>query len=576
MSGVATLLLSLLIFQKLGAAVRWFAVMMWCIVIWAISYGFELASGTMSQMLFWVNLEYIGISFLPSTWIMFMIRFIGKEEWLTRKNIALIFSFPALALFFVWTNEWHHIHYAAVSLDDTGTFPLLAITPGPWYRVHTVYFYFMLGWGAFLLVRRFYHADMVYKRQNRVILIGAFIPWTVNFLYLLGLRPHSHIDLTPYAFILTSAVIGIGLLRFSLFDIVPLAREKVIDGMTEGMLVLDAGAKVIDLNAAMRKFLPQGTVDPVGKPLTEVLPAEKELHEIVSDKLPGRLEIKFNDGTADRYVEVATTSLFEKKTIYSGSLLLFWDITERKRAENKLREQADELDKLNRLKDQIFTIISHDLRTPLVGLISMLSIVEEAGLTEEEFRFHVQELSKNVGYSVSLLENLLTWSRSQLAGEHIAPQQFDLMSVIDEKILLYERKASEKGILLKNEIGKGTFLYADRNMVQTVVHNLIANALKFCKEGDHITVCADRGPEETIVCVKDTGIGMNGDIYDKIFTADMVTTLGTNNEKGTGLGLKLCKEFIEKNNGRIWVETAEGAGSSFYFALSNRPPGKAE
>jgi hypothetical protein len=180
LSGLVTVGVSWMIFKRTGGAVRWFGWMMLSIAIWAISYGCELSSDTLSQMLFWINIEYLGISYAPPLWIIFVIGFTGKERWLTPLNWFLIFIIPTITLLMVWTNRWHHLHYASVGVDNNGPFPLLSLKVAIWYKIHTVYFYLMLGWGMYLIISRFRKADGFIKRQNRIILFGAFIPRCPN------------------------------------------------------------------------------------------------------------------------------------------------------------------------------------------------------------------------------------------------------------------------------------------------------------------------------------------------------------------------------------------------------------
>lgn len=570
MSGVATLFLSMLIFRRLGETVRWFATLMFCSALWAICYALELASHTLEHMLFWINLEYIGITFLPVAWIIFILKFIGKDEWLSTKNLFLILILPVTTLLLVWTNQWHHLHYEEASLDASGPFPLLAIKPGIWYRVHTVYFYFILALGLYLLINKFRKADAIYKRQNTSIIIGAFIPWSVNFFYLLGIRPYKHIDLTPHAFIVTSIVISFSLLRFKLMDILPLAREKVIEEMREGVLLLDYYNRVVDVNPAMKKFLSCDSSNIIGKPLYEIMPSESSLTKAINSKSNHVLEIKLNDQANERIFEVTITPLFEHKNGYSGTTLTFWDITERKIAEEKLKTQAKELLALNQLKDQLFSIISHDLRSPLASLIDILNAADDGEISEEEFKSFLPMLSKNVGHTTALLENLLYWSKSQLKGDTVQPESFDLKTLTQSKLLFFEKRASEKNIRLEDNVTSDTYLLADRSMVAIVLRNLISNAIKFCNNNDLISISAKVDPLATTVCVSDTGVGMDDETLDKLFGPELVTTMGTNQEKGTGLGLKLCKNFIEKNEGKIWAESTRGKGSRFYFQLKNK------
>jgi PAS domain S-box-containing protein len=565
-SGLAAFFMSVMVFQRMGGAVRWFGFTMTLIAVWAITYGFELSSSTLDQMLFWINLEYIGIALLPAIWIIFIIKFIGKDKWLTRVNTILLCTPAVLTLLFVWTNSWHHLHYSSVAVDTTGPFPLLKFERGIWYWIHTFYFYILLFWGLCLMISKFRKADAVYRKQNNVILIGALGPWLINLIYLMGIRPFSYIDLTPYAFIITTLVIGFGLLRLKLFDIVPLAREKILEDMQEGVLVLDSRDRVIDLNREIKKNLSVYASEILGANITDILPNEKRLHDIISRRSNDKVEIRLHPDDS-RIFEINVTSLFEKNTVYSGVILLFRDITDQKIAEEKLREQANQLSGLNQLKDRLFSIISHDLRSPLLSLMEIIEMTDEGMVSEEEFKSFLPHLSKNIGYTSGLLENLLSWSKSQLGGETVNPVSFDLKNVIKNKISIFEKKTTEKGIDLSESIKTHTMVFADKDMIMLVLRNLIANAIKFCSKRDKISISAEQDDHTITVCVTDTGIGIKSENIEKLFGLTAFTTRGTDNEQGTGLGLLLCKDFIEKNNGKIWVESTLGEGSKFYFQV---------
>lgn len=558
--GLVTVGVSCAIFRLKGGAVRWFGYMMLSIAIWAITYGCELSSDTVSQMLFWINFEYLGVAGAPTLWIIFVIGFTGKDCWLTPRNRLLIFIEPCITLLMVWTNNWHHLHYAAVGVDNSGPFPLLAITAGIWYKIHTVYFYFMLGWGMYMIITRFKKADEFIKKQNRIILFGAFIPWLVNLTYLLKLRPFGHLDLTPFAFSASSLVISIGLLGFKLFDIVPIARGKIVDALQEGILVLDAQNRVVDLNPGMRKMIPD--IDLViGKTTAHLFPGMIELNNTVHNQENSRIEIKLSD---NRIFAVTLTSLFERQTIYSGKILLFRDITDRKQNEEKLQA-------LNELKDRLFSIISHDLRTPLLSLMDILSMANDGMVTDEEFRSFLPTLTKKIGYTSSLVENLLQWSKSQLEGTIINAVHFDIKENVTYLLDNVAQLAANKEISLKNNIHVPAIVYADIDMIQAVLRNLLSNAIKFCRAGDKIIVEANVESDAATIWISDTGVGIAPENICKLFGNHNFTTRGTTNEQGTGLGLLLCKDFIEKNGGRIWVKSTQGHGSSFYFTLPLDP-----
>jgi signal transduction histidine kinase len=573
MPGVAVLLLAQLLSHRAPESVRWFCRMMVLVSVWAIAYALELASDNLAAMLFWIRVEYCGIAFIPAVWIVFVIRFVGRDDWLTLRNQALIYVVPVLTLTAVWTNPWHHLHYRSVGVDATsGPFPLLAITPGPWYQVHTVFFYFVLAWGAYLLAVRFRRADPVYQRQNWAILVGAFIPWLSNLIYLLGFKPYRHLDLTPYAFLLTAVVVGFALFRYRLFDVVPLAHGKVIEGLREGVLVLDARGRVVDVNEPMRGFLGVVGAQCVGRRLEELLPTEQGLQAEVEREQGGRIEVSRGASAEVRHYDVRVTPLRERSGLRCGTLLVFWDITETRRATDRLQAQAAELQELNQLKTRMLSIIAHDLRSPLATLSGILEVSEEGMLSEEEFRGMIPLVSRSLTDTTALLDNLLNWSKSQLEGEVLRPERFDVKTLVKENLQLFAKRASEKGLQISDRVPDGSWVWADPNMISLVIRNLVSNATKFCRAGDLITVELETEPGLVHVVVGDTGAGMSPELMGKLFGWEVVSRPGTQQEPGTGLGLRLCKDFVEKNGGRISAESTLGRGSRFRFSLPTEPP----
>jgi len=565
--GLITLYMCVRIFRRYEIVVRWFGFMMLGIAIWALSYGLELSSTSLEQMLFWINIEYLGIAFIPAFWLFFLLKFTGKDKWLKPKYFYAFMLLPLITLLMVWTNKYHHLHYTSVSLDNSGPFPLLSLETGPWYIVHTIYFYTLLVWGVILLVNKYRKSDQVFRRQNLTILVAVFIPWVANVMYLFGYRPMGHIDSTPFAFIITMLFLSIGLVRFRLLDIIPIAREKVIEAMNEGLIVTDNQDRVVDLNQEIRNILTLEEKKIIGKRLELILPEQTELYELIKARKGGQLQL--NLVNSEIFLEASLTPLFENQHAYSGLIILIRDITERVEIENKLRLQSEQLLGMNKLKDRLFSIIAHDLRGPLINLNDIIKMLNEGMITEEEFKSFVPQLSKNIGYTTGLLENLLFWSKSQLQGEVVKPIYFNLKEVSVNILHLFENTIHEKDILIDNNIPLTCKVYADKDMIQLVVRNLISNAVKFSKRGGSIKLTTRIEGNNTILCVTDTGVGISDSDQKKIFEQETFTTRGTDNEQGTGLGLLLCKDFIEKNGGLIWVESEIGKGSKFCVRIPN-------
>jgi len=247
------------------------------------------------------------------------------------------------------------------------------------------------------------------------------------------------------------------------------------------------------------------------------------------------------------------------------------DITERKQAEQEIKHKNEELQKLNSEKDKFFSIIAHDLRGPFSGFLGLTLVMAEElpSLTMAQ----VQELAISMKNSAtnlySLLENLLQWARMQQGAIPFTPEVVQLKLLIDECIAITLETARNKGIDISYNIQEITAVFVDRNMLQTVIRNLVSNAIKFTTRGGAIDIFAEISNDENVVIsVKDTGIGMSREMVDNLFRPDVRTSRpGTENEPSTGLGLMLCKEFTEKNGGKIWVESEVGKGSVFYFSV---------
>jgi len=232
-----------------------------------------------------------------------------------------------------------------------------------------------------------------------------------------------------------------------------------------------------------------------------------------------------------------------------------------------MEHQAVQLLLNNQQKDKLFSIIAHDLRGPLNSLKGLLDFLKENRLSDAEIRSMMDELRRNVDYSSELVGNLLFWASSQLNGIVVVPVCLPLRKLVDDILPLYTKQAGEKNIVLKNEIDPALTAYADKDMIQVILRNLVSNAIKFCHGGDAITISGRRMEDGVELCVADTGIGMREDILGRIRRKESITTYGTAREKGTGLGMLLCREFTEVNGGKFRIDSVWGKGSWFYFTI---------
>jgi len=269
------------------------------------------------------------------------------------------------------------------------------------------------------------------------------------------------------------------------------------------------------------------------------------------------------------YVEVLMNPMLVEDNIVGASVFAN-DITERKTAEFKLKENEKRLEKLNKNKDKFFSIIAHDLKGPFNSILGLSELlchqINEGKLDDVAHYSKIIQYSSN--HAVNLLSNLLEWSRSQSGIIEFNPKQFEFNNLVKEEIKGLESLAQQKSITIHNKSQQSLYVFADYNMLSTVMRNLISNAIKFTQNKGIIEITTIIESNELTVSVRDNGIGIEKDIIKKLFAIDKNhSTPGTENESGTGLGLILCQEFIEKHNGQIWVESKINEGSTFSFSL---------
>lgn len=237
----------------------------------------------------------------------------------------------------------------------------------------------------------------------------------------------------------------------------------------------------------------------------------------------------------------------------------------------QLKRSESELDESNRSKDKFFSIISHDLRNPLASMVSFVRIMKRdyATLEQNERDALIEEFEKIVNRTGNLLENLLMWSRSHTGRLNITPENFNARKILEENAEFHETLLRAKKIKISiNSKDDAAEVFADKNMIDTVVRNLLSNAIKFTPAGGKIEMGFDPAGKDCIFYVKDNGIGIAAEKTPSLFSlGEVYVRTGTANEKGSGLGLVLCKEFVEKNHGEIWLESKPGEGTSFYFSV---------
>ncbi|MEB2776244.1 histidine kinase N-terminal 7TM domain-containing protein [Algoriphagus sp. D3-2-R+10] len=561
--------LSVYITFTVEGSTRWIALTMLCAAIWGFFYGLELSVSTLEAMKLFIKLEYLGIAFIGAFWVIFSLKYTSYKSKNYRVLIAFVLATPILTYLLVLTNEHHHLYYQSFNISKLGPFPTASIEIGPWYYVNLIYTYAAFAMGLLIIWKRFRFSDQLFKTQTQLMLLAVLFPLLFNLFYQSGIfRPFEDIDLTPFSFLLSYLILGFAIIKYQLFNLKPIARNKVMEAITRGVLVLDSETKIVDFNPA---FLALGIFPEKVKIATKaekIFENKTDILKLIASGEANSIERNFTIGDTEKIFQIETIPLQDRNSVSNGLVLLFADITEQKSINEKLKKQAIELQQLNDLKDKYFSIISHDLKGPIFGIKELIHLTNSGDVSNEEFLDMLPEVSRNMEQVAHLLENLLAWSSSQLkGGEIVKSQDFDIHKTLVQQKGVLERIANEKKIEILIDARAKSNILADKNMIELVMRNLISNAIKFSNQGEKIRISTDDEEDFVKICIEDYGKGISTENLSKIYEGISFTTTGQNNESGTGLGLVLVKEYIQKNNGQMEVYSEEGKRTKFCIRL---------
>ncbi len=261
-----------------------------------------------------------------------------------------------------------------------------------------------------------------------------------------------------------------------------------------------------------------------------------------------------------------------------GFVKILRDLTERKKSEDAIKNYMKELEELNTHKESVLAILSHDLRSPLSGIIGTANYLKSnfQKMNPDVVKEMLENLHKSSLDQLNMLDYLVEWARIKYASEVFSPEQIDLAPYVEKVFNTLNDVASVKTIDLHHDINETMRVFADSKMLLSIIQNIVSNAIKHTGPGGNISISAKKKEDKIIIRISDNGVGMTKEIQKRLFTPQMKTLSETRKEnKGAGIGLLLVKGFLEKNDGEIWVESNEGKGSTFYFTLPiDEPVGK--
>lgn len=354
-------------------------------------------------------------------------------------------------------------------------------------------------------------------------------------------------------------------------------QKEILNTISETASFIDKNYRYVFVNSAFNRFFGKETEEVVGKKVHELWNSEDFTEKILpamEKSLQGRSVFLLYEGIIPTgESKILEWNFYPHRNAsgrIDGLISTAKDVTEHKKAEQALLESEARFKALNATKDKLFSIIGHDLKGPLNNILGFSEMIDQnfETFSEQEIKQYLKLIYKSSLAVTDLLENLLTWSRTQRDILTVSPHKIAVYFTVEKCFGQLIQNALHKEIRLKNNVHPETVVYADEEMIATIIRNLISNAIKFTKRGGTISVITQSSAEYVAIGIQDTGIGIAPDKMSQIFQPnENHSSLGTEGEKGTGLGLIICKDLAEKNNGKIWAESSPENGTTFWLKL---------
>jgi PAS domain S-box-containing protein len=575
--------------RRHNPSARMLGLLMVVVVLFPLGYFLELNATSLSHKILWAKVQYISIVLLPVAWLAFGYVHARRSLQTTphwRQALPLLIL-PALTLTLVWTNEWHGMLWANIELLPQANFTLLDITYGPWMAIHSAYSYILLLVGSYWFLHNYIQRPRYYRWQIFFMLLTILAPWIGNAAYLLGLT--GGIDATPFAFTISGITAATALFRFDLLNVIPIARQMVLEGLADGIVVLNPQGYVLEINTAAEEILNVQSETVLGKTLISFFPPQSDFYDLLETIAEGheRREVTLNkkNSPSPLILDARFTPLRDKVGQFLGSLLHLQDITHRKETELELHLAKEAAEAASASKSQFLANMSHELRTPLNAIIGYSDLLQDELRTLEhpELLPDLQAIHRAGEHLLDMVNDVLDLSKVESGTLTLHTMPFE------PEIIVHQVNIKIKPKMAVND-NTYTFslppnlppMHSDPEKLRRILFNLLDNAAKFTKKG-HISLSVSVkkpqpsqmgvDPGSITFTVKDTGIGIaEKDLKNLYQPFTQVDSSMTRRYGGAGLGLTLVRHFTQMMGGQIWVQSQLHHGSTFMVELPLEAP----
>ncbi|MCA9920919.1 MAG: response regulator [Anaerolineales bacterium] len=568
------------------SGIRYLSLLMIAVFLWITAYIFEINSLLLTAKLFWAKVEYIGIVAIPLCLLFFTTQFTKRSEQFQRlSHHFLLLIVPLITLTAVWTNDIHGLIWAQAEIIPINGIVMMSLSYGALFWIHSLYSYCLIFISSFLLIQNIIQSTQIFRGQNIALLLGILVPWITNSLYIFNLSPFPGLDLTPFGFLITGAALIWGTLNFKLFTIIPVAHHVVMQNLNYGVVVLDNDNRIIYSNLIFMEIFKFNSKNTIGKQLVDLCTVFDEIVEFSQNVGAVYQEFNYKVNGAQLLLAAQIIPLTNQKGMKNGRLLTVTDITQAKQDQIRLEEARQQSETAKQqielalqkseaaslAKSSFLNTMSHEIRTPLGAVIGMSNLLKDTPLNAEQKEL-VTTIITNSDTLLVIFNNVLEYAKIESGDLKLNRQSFDLRNSIEISLKPYMAAAAKKSVAFDFRIDENTpnLFYGDPIRLRQILSNLLDNAVKYTNEGEIILTVAVKEiinqQIELLFTIKDSGIGIPDSFADQMFQPfSQADAYMTRKYGGAGLGLAICNRLSQLMGGRIWAESCEGSGSTFYF-----------
>jgi len=532
---------------------------------------FESAALSPTTKILFTKISYGAVVLIPVYYLLFVLRF---TKLIRFKDISygwLLFVFPVITLLLALTNEYHHLVWSSFSPINPAT-NIMTYHHGFWFWIgYTMYSYLLFLAAThylfyFLLYNRY---RKVYVVQGWLVTIAGLCPWIVSFFYIFGVNPVAGLDITPISTTLSSILFSWSILKTTFLNLVPVARETLVETLPIGILALDDQNRIQDINLTAKVFMGIQTDDVLGRTVSQLIPATSTLL-LAIETIDSPLQVETMVEGSTKSFRITKLPL---KNIHGSRLITIFDITEEINRQKELiqaRKKAEENDKL---KSAFLSNLSHEIRTPLNGIMGFVSILQRENVTEAERIEYLNIVWENGDRLLKTMVDIIDISKIESGQMDVDYSEVDMHDMFVRLYGFFNPEANRRNLEFSysNRIEPDKYvIHTDQAKIYSILTNLIKNALKYTIEGFVKFDCYIDG-KILILTVSDSGIGLPADkielIYDRFVQVD---SSRIRKFEGSGLGLSITKAYIEILDGSIHVESQMDVGTTFTVRIPLR------